>query len=712
MANFAFVNPLTKYFERERSRWSFWLPVAVGVGVASYFALPFEPPLSILGLTPLLAFAAWTLRDRFWGGALFFFVLTLGSLGLSAAKIEAMLDARPMLDQAVNFQKISGRVASTDIMPDGVRLTLIHPHIETVPPEATPEKIRVKFTELDFENAPPTGAEIEFRGSLGAFSEPVAPGAADFRRQAFYQHLGAMGWSRSAPEITNLSPTDYTWGERFDLALECARKTLARHVYERLHGDIAAVTAARLNGEQTGISSPVMEAMRTAGLAHLLATSGANVTVMALLIYFPVRALLSMLPWMALRFPIKKWAAFVAIFSALAFTFLVGSQAATMRSMIMVGLAMLAVIVDRHTTPLRLAMLSALLAMVFAPSATMGASFQLSFAAVFCLVSTTQSFDWEKKGKAFLPEGLQKPVGFIWAIIRASLIATAATTPISIYFFQTFNVYGFLSNTLAIPLTSFWVMPFTILAYLAAPMNWDGFFIDMAGLGNAATIRIATTVASWPGALFHWPAMPDFVLLMILFGGFWLCLWREKWRFWGTLPIILGMLYPFYMDTPDFLVSPSGKTWAVRLEDGRLAVSSLRHEKFAVAQWKDRLGNIDLTEARFLTGGGPIRCDAQGCVYRRGSLLIAMPIKESAALDDCDKASIIIAPFVIRQCAAQTVIDQLFLETHGSVVLNFKGNGETPRFLYARQNKAQRPWSIGFSKRGEFADTDPNNGMK
>ena len=142
-----------------------------------------------------------------------------------------------------------------------------------------------------------------------------------------------------------------------------------------------------------------------------------------------------------------------------------------MRSMIMVGLAMAAVTLDRHTNPLRLVMLSALLAILFAPSAMMGPSFQMSFAAVFCLIATTRIFSGEKmnNGVIFLPAGLHSFLSHMGVIMRASLIATAATTPFSIYHFQTFNLYGFISNTLAIPLTSFWIMPFTIMAYLTAP---------------------------------------------------------------------------------------------------------------------------------------------------------------------------------------------------------------------------------------------------
>lgn len=686
------MNPLDaffKAFERERTRWPLWLPVALAAGVVYYFSLSSEPPWAIVALPLGFGAVAWFMRFDQWRLSVVFFVLAFISIGFSAAKIEAALDKRPMLDAPLPLQTVAGRLAAIDILPDGLRLTLLHPRIGSLTPEETPEKIRVKFNELVLDEAPPVGAEITFSAQLGPFSEPVAPGAADFRRQAYYNHLGGLGWSRSRITIVDPAPQDYSIGEAFALALERARKTLARHVYARLDGDVAAITAAKMNGEQSAISAPAMEAMRTAGLIHLLATSGANVTIMGLLIYFPLRMLLALWPWVALRFPIKKVAAIAAVFSALAFTFLVGSQAATMRSMIMVAIAMLAIVADRHTSLLRLVLLSALLAMLFAPSATMGASFQMSFAAVFCLVATSKNFG-DFQGKAF--PSLPAPLAALWAIVRTSLIATAATTPFSIYHFQTFNVYGFIANTLAIPLTSFWIMPFTIMAYVTAPFEWDGFFIDMAGIGNAAVLRIATAVAAWPFALFHWPAMPPYALVSIVLGGLWLCLWQKKWRYWGLLPVAVGMLYPLYTRAPDVFVSPNGKAWAARLEDGRLAVSSSKREKFAISQWRQRLGNVDIVDARILPSDHPeIRCDPDGCVYRKNNRIVALPVVASAAAEDCKKADIVIAPFVIKECFVAHVIDQNALHHHGAHALYFK-NGRV-EVAVSRPQRSGRPWS-------------------
>ena len=699
------VNPLRIFalsFERERSRWPYWLPVALAMGIVVYFSVPFEPSLWTLACFPMLGITAWMVRRMSWSAAIVLFVLTLVSLGFAAAQIETRLEERPMLDSDYASVPITGRVAMTEIMPDGIRLTLSHPHIGDLATNATPEKIRIKFNDLTLDDAPPTGAEVTFYGRVGAFSDPVAPGATDFRWQAYFKHLGGLGWSFAKITVTDPSPPALSLGEKFSLMFERARKTLSQHVYDHLSGDVAAMTATRLNGEQTAISPPVIEAMRIAGLAHLLSTSGFHVTIMALLIYFPIRAFLALIPFLALRYPIKKWAAVAAIFSATGYTLLVGSQAATLRSLIMTGLAMLAITLDRRTTPLRLVMMSAAIGMLIAPDAVMGPSFQMSFAAVFCLIVANQiSWDWILGDMSDVVHSwLRSIAAHMGGIVRTSLIATAATTPFAIYHFQSFSLYGFIANMAAIPITSFWIMPAILLAYVTAPFGCDGIFIDAAGLGVALTIRIATTITSWPYSIFYLPAMPGCIFAAIVMGGLWLCLWREKWRYLGVLPIVIGLLYPLYISPPDFFISPEGKEWGARLEDGTLAVSNIKHDKFAVTQWQQRLGNVPAIDAQALPlDHKEIRCDDEGCIYRRKDMIVAMPTKETAALEDCAHADLVIAPFIIKDCVAKQVFDSEAQSTHGAHAIYFNGN--KIRIEAARAARGLRPWSVGW---GENSD--------
>ncbi|HEU0118852.1 MAG TPA: ComEC/Rec2 family competence protein, partial [Alphaproteobacteria bacterium] len=447
-------------FQNERERWLLWAPVGIGAGIACYFNWPDEPSAWVFVATPALALLAFLLRSR-WSLLLLTGAVLTFALGFNAAQLETKQAYQPMLDKSIGPVEVTGRLMYTEVMPKGVRVTLKDLDISRITPEHMPYKIRLKLNNKSLADIPPTGSRIKMWAQLEPFSEPVMPGATDFRWQSYFKQLGALGWSYSKIEVIDPAPVSASWRDDFYLMFERARIALAQHVYARLQGDVAAMTAARLNGEQSAISEPVIEAMRIAGLAHLLSTSGFHVTIMGLLIYFPLRAMLALIPWIALRYPIKKWAAFGAIISATGYTLLVGSQAATLRSMVMTGIAMLAIIVDRRAAPMRLVILSAALVMMISPDALMGPSFQMSFAAVFCLIAFNErAFAWTTGSfESVAPEWMRSVGHHFWVIMRTSLIATAATTPFAVYHFQTFSFYGFIANMLAIPLTSFWVMP-------------------------------------------------------------------------------------------------------------------------------------------------------------------------------------------------------------------------------------------------------------
>ena len=697
------VNPLLQPFlwlgatlQKEQQRWVLWVPLGIACGIGLYFALPFEPGMAALGLTPLAALATYLLRYK---TGLFIPALTLltVALGFNASQIDTRLNYTPMLNRESGVQSVTGNLIYTEVMPEGVRLTLKDVVIGRIAPENTPTKIRIKMGNKGLADVPPPGSRISLWAQTGPFSEPVSPDANDFRRQSYFRQLGGLGWSYSKITLVDASPP-LSWRDQFNLTFEKARSTLAHHVYARLSGDVAAMTVARLNGEQTGISKPVIEAMRIAGLAHLLSTSGFHVTIMGILIYYPLRAMLALIPWVALRFPIKKWAAGGAILSTTLYTLLVGSQAATLRSLLMSCIAMLAIIGDRRSNAMRLVTLSATLAMLLAPDAALGPSFQMSFAAVFCLIASHErTLGWlaSSDHALQLPGPIRGFFHHMKSIITTSLIATAATTPFAIYHFQTFSFYGFIANMAAIPMTSFWVMPAILMAYLTAPFNMDGWFIDVAGSGIALTIKIATTVAAWPYSILYLPAMPWVALMLIILGGLWLCNWQHKWRWAGLLPVIVGAAYPLYTHQPDVMVAAGPKVWAVRLDDGRLAASNLDKDNFVYEQWQLRAGNPSLLDVTALGDDTPqMRCDAIGCVYTKAGHRVALPTIPAALLEDCRNSDIVIATVKATDCHAPYVLDDPTFWRHGSASLYL--TGKTVRIERNRTRRAVRPWSPGW----------------
>ena len=148
---------------------------------------------------------------------------------------------------------------------------------------------------------------------------------------------------------------------------------------------------ALITGERGGIPQEVTNAMRDSGLAHVLAISGLHMVIMAGTVFWLVRALLALVPGLALRFPIKKWAAAVALLAASFYLCLSGAAVPTVRAWIMMSIFLIAVMLDRPALTMRNVALAALAILIVEPESLFDPSFEMSFAAVIGLVAL---YEW------------------------------------------------------------------------------------------------------------------------------------------------------------------------------------------------------------------------------------------------------------------------------------------------------------------------------
>ena len=142
--------------------------------------------------------------------------------------------------------------------------------------------------------------------------------------------------------------------------------------------------------------------------------------------------------------------------------------------------------------------------------------------------------------------------------------------------------------------------------------------------GLDIVLATARQVAAWPGAVGLVPAMPAVGLAAIAIGGMWLCIWRRRWRYWGLLGIIAGLLSVPLAPVPNILVSGDGRLMAVRMADGALALSSTRRAKRVGRVWFNRAGQRDAFDLRMAGREGYVGCDKLACIYRLKEQVVAL----------------------------------------------------------------------------------------
>lgn len=697
---------LARTLDAERERWFLWLPVAVGAGVAAYFALPFEPwwALALLPI-PIAALLRRLALER--TVALFLTsALLAATCGFALAKARTEMLRAPVLAAPLKAAQVQGFVELVEPRPGAAqRLTLRVFALARLAEHERPFRVRVCLPRATQELKP--GDAVSLVATLSAPPVPALPGDYDFARSAWFAGLGAVGFSRQDAEILPEAPTP-PLGLALAAAIERVRQDIGQRITAALPGERGAIANALITGERGGISEATNQAFRDAGLYHILSISGLHMTIVAGAAFLLIRVLLSALPGIALRFPIKKWAAVGGILAALCYLLISGLAFATLRAHVMISIMFLAVLLDRPALALRNVAVAALAILVLWPESLLDAGFQMSFAAVTALVA---AYEWlrsrrrdEGDHSATVRHGMVASLVFLGGIVLTTLIASAAVAPFGIYHFHNVQAYAVLANLIAIPVCNFLVMPAALLGVLLMPLGLESLPLWIMAAGIDALTWSAERVAGLPGAAGRVAAISTWSFALMVGGGQWLLLWGTRLRLAGVVAMLTGLLLTPFMARPDILVGRSGDLVAARLGDGLLSALPARNATFDLTRWLEFDG--DVRPAALVARGAGWRCDALGCTALVKGITVAVAHTPAALADDCQAAAIVIMRFRrVRACAsALAVVDRAALAADGATAIYVQeeavegGDKAGPahrrlRIETVQATRGMRPWS-------------------
>ena len=474
----AFSSALAR--EVEQRRFFLWIPVAAMGGVALNLAADREPVMWLPALmTALFAALAWFSRARplALGLSLAIAALFAGFLSMSLRTARV---AAPVLDR-IRIVSLQGFVEEVDLRTVGARMVIGVVNADGMPREKVPRRVRVTTR-----NTPDVAAGdyVELKARLLPPSRAALPGGYDFARDAFFAGVGAVGSTLGA--IQRLPPpVDASWSQRFDAAIDQARNRLALRVNAIIGGDEGAIAAAMVTGKRDFLSNDAKDLIREAGIFHIITISGVQMTLVAGIIFVVARRLLALLPTLALQYPIKKWAAAVAMAGSFLYDIATGSRVGTERALIMTLIVLSAVIMNRRALTMRNLAFAVLAVVAIEPEAILGVSFQLSFAAVAALVAVMESrlagrdIDPDpfvpKRGAAPKPSFLgahliERPL----ALLVATAFATSATASFMAYHFHDLSPYVLIGNPLTLTVIEVFAVPGALLGAALYPLGLDG----------------------------------------------------------------------------------------------------------------------------------------------------------------------------------------------------------------------------------------------
>lgn len=257
----------------------------------------------------------------------------------------------------------------------------------------------------------------------------------------------------------------------------------------------AALARGFVLGEDEEVDESTKEDFRRAGLSHLLAVSGQNVTLLALL----AMPLLG-----AFGIPLRQRLLWVLALIA-AYVPVAGAGPSIQRAGVMGGLGVLATLGGRRASRLYALALAALVTLAIDPDTAADIGWQLSFAAVLgilALAAPLRRAISERVGAGPWQQALAEG-------LAATIAATLATAPLIAFHFETVSTTTLLANVLALPA----VAPAMWLGMCGAGLaQVPGLPLEPLNGLNALLLAYVAQVASWCAA-------PEWAELHVHLGG-------------------------------------------------------------------------------------------------------------------------------------------------------------------------------------------------
>jgi competence protein ComEC len=566
-------------------------PVFMAAGALVYFWAGSEPGLLPIGACTLAAAALVPVVRSRPLLQMAIVALLLCLLGALFAKLETWRAGTKVLGGEVTT-RLTGQVLEVERMANG-RVRLVIDVMGTSSPVLRYAPDRVRISARSIPDTVSAGTAVTGLVRLMPPAGPVRPDSYDFSFESYFDGIGATGFFLKGPELAGTAEPA-GWGTAFRSAVERIRHRIASHISGQIGGPEGEIAAALVVGVRGGIPEDVNDALRRAGIYHIISISGLHMALVAGTIMGLLRAGFALLPGFSSRHPVKKYAAAIALVGLAGYLFISGGEVAAQRSFIMLAVMLVAVLFDRSALTMRNLAIAAIIVLILSPHEVVGPSFQMSFAATAGLVGAYAAWSDRRQQRSGGPPGERT---WLRRLVRAllssaaglaltSIVAGGATAIYAAWHFQQMPTLGLFTNLTAMPIVSFVVMPFAVLGALLMPAGLDGPFFHVMGQGLQATIAIARWFAErtpndTTGLV---SSVPVALLTVALIAATVTTTWLRI----VAVPLALSglLLVAEERAPPDFLVSEDGRLVAARLDDGRLATNRPKPNEFTIDNWK------------------------------------------------------------------------------------------------------------------------------
>ncbi|MDI1302727.1 MAG: DNA internalization-related competence protein ComEC/Rec2 [bacterium] len=267
----------------------------------------------------------------------------------------------------------------------------------------------------------------------------------------------------------------------------------------------AGVLLALISGDRALIADTVWERYVATGVVHLMAISGLHITLLAMVTAWLVLHLLRLYPRLALRWPLHKPALLLGFMVACLYSLMAGFSVPTERTLIMLGVVLLAHLSERRLPAFQILALALIVVLLCSPLAVHAAGFWLSFGAVAILLTL---------GDPRRETPLWRQALLLQCVMSLLLL------PLTLWFFERASWVSPLANLLAVPMVTFVIVPLGLLGlmcWLLSLVPLAHFFWNIATHLISVMDALLEQFQFWPAASVDWglPSGWSFLCLLL-----------------------------------------------------------------------------------------------------------------------------------------------------------------------------------------------------
>jgi competence protein ComEC len=347
------------------------------------------------------------------------------------------------------------------------------------------------------------------------------PGGFSYERHLAFERIHTIGFLSEEKGLVKLGKG---FKNPFLLQMERWRDRIRDFLNREANPPTSSIFKALVLGEQGDIPEEIKENFILTGTAHLLAISGDQFGIVALLSFSLLIWILKRSEFLLLSISVRKWAAGLTIPCIILYAFIAGGGISVIRAAIMVTTFLFSILLNRERDLLHTLALAAFLILIFSPPSLFDVSFQLSFLAVLSILYLVPRIlrEFKQEGIFLLLKTSWKKniLKYVMLSLLVTGVAILGTAPFVALHFNRFSPIGFFTNLFVIPWVGFLIVPLSliasILSFFFTPLAF--FLINMNGLITLILLKLLAFFASIPYASFFisTPTIFEIILFYLL----------------------------------------------------------------------------------------------------------------------------------------------------------------------------------------------------